>query len=179
MRFTSACARPSASTSKPYRYDRSRTMKAESVIFTVSGVVFGLVVGWMLGVQQAERVTQTPAVTAQAGPAAPGQGGAAPGSGGTSGSGGATAAPLDTARVQALEARAQASPDDAAVRAELGNLYFDAERFADAARWYEASLAIAPGNADVRTDLGICYYYMNQAPRAIEQFEVSLKTNPR
>jgi len=155
-------------------------MKAESVIFAVSGVVFGLLVGWLLGVQQAERVAPQPAALAQGSTAqAPPQGGGIAAGAGGQGGGPATAAPLDTARVQALEARASESPDDASVRAELGNLYFDAERFADAARWYEASLAIAPGNADVRTDLGICYYYMNQAPRAIEQFEVSLKTNPR
>jgi tetratricopeptide (TPR) repeat protein len=156
-------------------------MKAESVIFAVSGAVFGLLVGWMLGVQQAERVTPAPsaAAAAQGGAAAQGQGGGSPAAASGQGGGAASATPLDTARVQALEARAAEAPNDAAVRAELGNLYFDAERFADAARWYEAALAIAPDNPDVSTDLGICYYYMNQAPRAIEQFEASLKADPR
>lgn len=154
-------------------------MKAESVIFAVSGVIFGVLVGWLLGVQQAERVPSATAATAQAASPAAGQGSGAAGGPAAPAGSGTTAAPVDPARVQALEARAQASPDDAAVRAELGNLYFDAERFSDAARWYEAALELTPDDADVSTDLGICYYYMNQAPRAIRQFELSLEANPR
>lgn len=157
-------------------------MKAESIIFAVAGVVFGLLVGWLLGAQQAGGPGGPSTLAAQQQAASGASQGGAPGGTGaaTGGSGaGRAPAPLDTARVQALEARAEAAPSDAAVRAEIGNLYFDADRFQDAARWYEAALALAPGDADISTDLGICYYYMNQAPRAIRQFEQSLAANPR
>ena len=65
------------------------------------------------------------------------------------------------------------------VRLELGNLYFDAERFEDAARWYEQALAIEPRNVNASTDLGISYYYMNQPDRALQQFDRSLAIDPR
>lgn len=158
-------------------------MKAESVIFAIAGVVFGVLVGWLLGAQQAGGPGSPPTLAAeqQAASAGTSQGAASSGTAAPAGGAGAgrAPAPLDTARVQALEARAEAAPSDAAVRAEIGNLYFDADRFQDAARWYEAALALTPGDADISTDLGICYYYMNQAPRAIRQFEQSLAANPR
>ena len=50
---------------------------------------------------------------------------------------------------------------DAQARLDLGNLYFDSERFEDAARWYEQAIAIDPRNVGASTDLGISYYYMN------------------
>ena len=65
------------------------------------------------------------------------------------------------------------------MRIELGNLYFDAERFEDAARWYEQALAIEPRNVSASTDLGISYYYMNQPDRALQQFDRSLAIDPR
>ena len=49
-----------------------------------------------------------------------------------------------------------------APRVQLANLYFDAERFQDAAEWYEAALKINPRDVNASTDLGIAYYYMNQ-----------------
>lgn len=139
-------------------------MPRESLIFGIAGVFFGLLVGWMLGAQQA-RPAATSAATAA--PAAAGSGQAQ------------TAAPFDEARAAALKATAEQRPADAAPRIELGNLYFDAERFPDAAGWYEQALAAEPGNVDASTDLGIAYYYMNQADRALAQFERSLAIDAR
>ena len=96
---------------------------------------------------------------------------------GTAASAGATPPPLDEARVQDLMASASQDPTDPAARMALGNLYFDAERFAEAITWYEASLAIDPQNVDVSTHLGVSYYYTNQPERAIEQFAYSLEVD--
>ena len=74
---------------------------------------------------------------------------------------------LDDARVRALSSAADQRPQDAAVRIELGNLYFDAERFDIAASWYEAALKIDPKNVDASTDLGVSYYSLNQIDRAL------------
>ena len=65
------------------------------------------------------------------------------------------------------------------MRTQLGNLYFDAERYADASKWYEASLQIAPANPDVSTDLAVSYYYSNQVDKALAQFARSLEINPK
>jgi tetratricopeptide (TPR) repeat protein len=86
--------------------------------------------------------------------------------------------PLDQARVDALKAEAERLPKDALPRVQLGNLYFDAERFEEAILWYTEALTLNPNNVDVSTDLGVSYYYTNQPDRALEQFDRSLKLNP-
>ena len=142
-------------------------MKPESLITGIAGALFGLLCGWMLGAQQvapappAAPAAQTAAPAAQGGQQAP------------------TPAPLDVARSQALEKTAADNPRDADARTQLGNLYFDAERYPDAAKWYEASLQIAPDNPDVSTDLAVSYYYTNQVDKALAQFARSLEINPR
>ena len=70
-------------------------------------------------------------------------------------------------------------PEDAGAHVQLGNAYFDAERYADAIKWYEESLKLDPKNVDASTDLGVSYYYANQADRALAQFERSLQIAPK
>jgi tetratricopeptide (TPR) repeat protein len=142
-------------------------MSRDSVIFGIAGVFFGVIVGWIIGSQQGTAARQAPPVQQQAAAqSAPPQGQQ-------------TAAPLDESRAATLRQAAERDPRDARVRAELGNVYFDAERFQDASRWYEESLKIEPNNVNASTDLGISYYYMNQPDRALAQFDKSLAIDPR
>jgi tetratricopeptide (TPR) repeat protein len=142
-------------------------MSRDSLIFGIAGVFFGVLVGWIIGSQQGTAARQaTPVQQQAAAQSAPPQGQP-------------TAAPLDESRAANLRQAADRDPRDARVRAELGNVYFDAERFQDASRWYEDSLKIDPNNVNASTDLGISYYYMNQPDRALAQFERSLAIDPR
>ena len=135
-------------------------MSRESLFFAVSGTLFGLMVGWIIGTQRpAPSAAPAPAPAAAAAPATPGQG---------------PARAFDEARATALAGRAAAEPQNAAVRTELGNVYFDADRFDDAIKWYEEALRLNPRDPDVSTDLGIAFYYTNQADRALAQFTHSL-----
>ena len=124
---------------------------------------FGVLVGWIIGSQQVGPARPAPAAAAEA-PAGQAQTRTPP--------------PLDESRVAALKATADSSPKDAAPRIQLGNLYFDHDRFADAARWYEDALKLEPRSVDVSTDLGIAYYYMNQPDTALRQFDRSLAIEP-
>jgi tetratricopeptide (TPR) repeat protein len=140
-------------------------MSKESVVFAIAGAFFGLIVGWILGSQQAApRSAPAPAAARAEAPAAP-AGNAQP--------------PFDETRARALEVQAGRSPADPAVRAELGNLYFDGERYEQAIRWYEDSLKLDPRNVNVSTDLGVSYYYTNQPDRALAQFDRSLAIDPK
>jgi Flp pilus assembly protein TadD len=80
-----------------------------------------------------------------------------------------------TSRAATLRSAAERDPRDAEARIELGNLYFDSERFEDAVKWCEKqAVQVAPQNVNASTDLGISYYYTNQPDRALAQFERSL-----
>jgi cytochrome c-type biogenesis protein CcmH/NrfG len=147
-------------------------MNRDSWVLGVSGVVFGLLVGWIIATQLARpdaAATPTPdtAATAPADAQSP-----------TGGGQSSTATPLDEAKLRDLLAQAEKNPKDAHVRALIGNMYFDAERYPDSVKWYEASMAIDPKNPDVSTDLGVSYYYTNQTDRALQQFARSLQINP-
>ncbi len=130
----------------------------------VAGVFLGLLVGWILGSQQAgpRPGAPPPAQAAAASAAAPTP----------------SAPPLDERRVAALRDEALKNTSSPAPRVQLGNLYFDAEQYAEAARWYEEALKLDPKDPNVSTDLGIAYYYQNQPDRALQQFEQSLKIDP-
>jgi len=142
-------------------------MKPESIAYGVAGIVFGLIAGWIIGTQQA-----SPRVPAAA--AAP-QAAAAP----AGDSGGTRAAVLDETQVNALKSVAEREPANAKPRVQLANLYFDAERYDDAIKWYSEAVKLSPNDVDVSTDLGVCYYYTNQPDKALEQFDRSLKLDAR
>jgi tetratricopeptide (TPR) repeat protein len=144
-------------------------MKSDAVAFGIAGVLFGLIAGWVIGSQQA---TSRPPALALAQQAAVPQ----PGSGST---GSARAAVLDETQVNALKAVAQRETSNATPRVQLGNLYFDAERYDEAIKWYGEAQRLSPNDVNVSTDLGVSYYYSNQPDKALEQFDRSLKLDPK
>ena len=81
--------------------------------------------------------------------------------------------------MQTLTAAASSDPTNPVPPAQLGNAYFDAERYPDAVKWYEVALRLKPDDPNVSTDLGVAYYYTNQPDKAIQQFEQSLRADPK
>ena len=135
-------------------------MKAQSIVFAVVGVFFGLIVGWILGSQQGMlNRAAVPASAAQQSSAPP-------------------AKTVDENEVARLRADIQREPDNARSRVALGNLYYDAERFDEAAKWYEEALKLDPKDPNVSTDLGMAYFYLDQTDRALLQFDYSLSIDP-
>jgi tetratricopeptide (TPR) repeat protein len=141
-------------------------LKLDSLVFGIAGVCFGLIAGWVIGAQYAHRSpalstvdTSTPAPSSQA---------AAP-----------TPAIIDENRAQTLRTIAESDLKNVESRVQLGNLYYDGERYDQAIPWYEQALKLDADNADVSTDLGVSYYQTNQPDKALQQFEHSLKVNPK
>lgn len=143
-------------------------MKPESIVLAIAGIFLGVIVGWVIGSQQAS-APRVPAALQQ------------PGSTEQSATTPAAQPPrqVDEAQVQALRAAAQQNAGDVQSRVQLGNLYFDAERYQDAVTWYDEALKLAPRDANVSTDLGVSYYYLNQPDRALQQFDYSLSVDPK
>ena len=144
-------------------------MKSDAIAFGIAGIFFGLIAGWIIGTQQAG--ARPPAQVAAGQAAAPS----------TTGAGGQTtrAAVLDETQVTALKSVAEREPSSAKPRVDLANLYFDAERYDDAIKWYTEALKLQPNDVNVSTDLGVCYYYTNQPDKALAQFDHSLTIEPK
>jgi len=85
---------------------------------------------------------------------------------------------LDETKAKALENVAEKDPKNVAARTQLGNMYYDAGRFADAVKWYEQSFALNSKDVDVSTDLAISYYYNKDTDKALDQLQKSLAINP-
>ena len=141
-------------------------MKAESIVFATAGALFGLIVGWIIGSEQTVPTARAPAAAAQA-ESAPASGGGQP------------KAVLDEQQVRALQTIVERDVKNVEARIQLANLYFDAERYQDAIKYYEQAVALSPKDANVSTDLGVSYYYTNQADRALKQFDHSLSIDSK
>jgi len=139
-------------------------MRSDAIAYVVAGICFGVILGWVIATQQVRQAARQPAATVSS---APGGAAATP-----------AAPPLDTAREQALTSQLQGDPNNVAASIDLANVYFDAERWPDAIRWYEHALELDPNNTNASTDLGVSYYNDNEPDRALEQFEHSLTLDP-
>ena len=140
-------------------------MKSDAIAFGIAGIAFGLIAGWVIGTQQA--TVRTPAAAPPVAAAAPAAD-AEP-----------RAALLDETKVNALKSVAEREATNPKPRVELANLYFDAEKFDEAIKWYEAALKLNPNDVNVSTDLGVSYYYTNNPDKALEQLDRSLKIDPK
>jgi tetratricopeptide (TPR) repeat protein len=142
-------------------------MKSESIVYAIAGMCFGIILGWIIATQQPAK---TPPPAPESTVAAPqqSQGGAAP-----------QGKVLDEARVQQLTTILNSDPKNSGAAVQLGNTYFDAERYPEAIKWYEQALSLDPKNADASTDLGVSYYYTNRSDEALKQFENSLRIDPK
>jgi cytochrome c-type biogenesis protein CcmH/NrfG len=141
-------------------------MKSDSIAFGVAGIAFGLIAGWIIGTQQAKPSQPAPQPTAASSSSSTPESSNAP-------------VVVDEAKVTALTTVAEKEPTNARPRIELGNLYFDANRYDDAIKWYEQAVKLAPNDANLSTDLGVCYYYTNQPDKALARFDASLKIDPK
>lgn len=139
-------------------------MKPDAIAYVIAGMCFGVILGWVIGAEQAGRARARAPESA-----------GAPDQSGT----GQQTPQLDSRRVQELEALLERDPQNAEAAVQLANTYFDAERWEDAIRWYERALEIDPDNANASTDLGVSYYYTNRPDHALKQFDYSLKLDPK
>lgn len=141
-------------------------MSKDALIVGIAGAFFGVLVGWIIGSQQAAPHAAVPAAASAQSSAAQSSGAPAP-------------PPLDESKAASMKTIADQNPRDADTRIQLGNMYFDAGRYQEAATWYEQALKLRPKDVNVSTDLGIAYYYMNDSDRALAQFDKSLEIDPK
>ena len=72
----------------------------------------------------------------------------------------------------------KSDPNNAALLAQVGNIYYDIKQYPVAIDYYERSLRLEPNNSSVRTDLGTAYWYTGDTDTAITQFNKVLSSEP-
>jgi tetratricopeptide (TPR) repeat protein len=124
-----------------------------------AGVLFGIIVGYMLGVSQSG-AGSLPVAAASTTAAAP-----------------ATVA--SEPELQAYRNILASDPKNVRANVELANRLYDASRYAEAIPYYQQAFAGDPKNVSVSTDLATALYYAGRPDEALAQFDRSLAIDPR
>jgi tetratricopeptide (TPR) repeat protein len=125
----------------------------------LAGVLFGVIVGYMLGVSQS-RAGSLPVAAAST----------------------TAAAPATVASEQELQAYRNilaSDPKNVRANVELANRLYDASRYAEAIPYYQQAFAGDPKNVSVSTDLATALYYAGRPDEALAQFDRSLAIDPK
>lgn len=88
------------------------------------------------------------------------------------------AAPLDQAQVAALMAKIAADPQDSASLQTLGNMYYDANDFANALTFYEKAVLLAPKDDGRWIAVAAAAFQSGNDSRAFEAWNKALAINP-
>lgn len=80
-------------------------------------------------------------------------------------------------KAEPLLAKLKDSPNDPALLAEIGNLYYDAQQFDSAQEYYGRSVAAKP-TAENLTLLANTYHYTGDTDKAIATFNRALQVDP-
>src|ERR1700740_1485445 len=78
---------------------------------------------------------------------------------------------LAETQAQPLLAQLKNDPNNPTLLYQIGNLYYDAQQYPDAVKYYENALRINPKETNVRTDLGTAYHLMGQPDQAIKEYD--------
>jgi tetratricopeptide (TPR) repeat protein len=87
--------------------------------------------------------------------------------------------PMDMAqKLTELLQKSGEEPRNAAIHAEIGNIYYDIKEYEKAVQAYQKSLDIQPADPYVETDLATCLHYLGRDDEALERFDHVLKHTP-
>src|ERR1700739_4277305 len=78
-----------------------------------------------------------------------------------------------------LLAQLKSDPNNPTLLYQIGNLYYDAQQYPDAVKYYEIALRINPKETNVRTALGSAYHLMGQPDQAIKEYDEVLKVDSK
>lgn len=147
-------------------------MSRDNIVYTVCGLLLGLVIGSFLlgpklarsklaGPDQIQTAASSTAPAARESAAMP-----------AATAGGAAGSPMEQVRQQLdmLKKRIEQNPTDFDALVQLGNMYMDVSKFPQAIDYFKRALAVRE-EPSVRTDLGICYKQSGQMQQARDAFQ--------
>ena len=83
------------------------------------------------------------------------------------------------AQAEPLLAQLKTTPNDADLLYKIGNLYYDAQQYPQAVKFYESCLKINPKATDVRTDMATAYHFMGESDLALKEYNEVLKVDSK
>jgi len=143
-------------------------MNRDTAVFTACGFALGLVIGSFLVGPHLAKAAAPAAAPAEQAPAAAAAPAAAP-----------SMDQMNAVRQQigTLKAAIERDPKNFDALVQLGDMYMDAAKFAEAIGYFERALEVRD-EPSVRTDLGICYKNAGQPEKALAAFERSAAASP-
>jgi tetratricopeptide (TPR) repeat protein len=138
----------------------NQTFTPLTAVTGIAGVLFGIIVGYLLGASQAPAATAATAAAPAAAQAAP-------------------AALVNEQELQAYRSILAADPTNLKANVELGNRLYDAGRYSEAIPYYQQAFTSDPKNVSVSTDLATALFYAGRADDALAQFDRSLRIDPK
>jgi tetratricopeptide (TPR) repeat protein len=148
-------------------------MSRDNVVYSVCGLLLGLVIGsFLLGPKLArsklagpDQIPSGSTPSAAMTPSAP-ESAAMPAA-----AGGGAASPMEQVRQQLemLKKQVAQNPNDFDALVQLGNMYMDVSKFPQAIDYFKRALAVRE-EPTIRTDLGICYKQSGQNENARDAF---------
>jgi Flp pilus assembly protein TadD len=152
-------------------------MSRDNVIFTICGLLLGLILGSMvIGPKLAQ--SKLAGATVPAGTAEPSTPGATSLNGPPAAPGSMEAMAAVRKQLDALKATVERDPSNFEALVQLGNMYMDVTKWPQAVGYYERALRIRE-EPEVRTDLGICYRNSGQMEKALESFRRVSAAKPK
>ena len=88
------------------------------------------------------------------------------------------APPVDPELLRALLGEVEASPEDPAARAAVGDLHLGARDFSEAAYWLQQARNLDPSDLDIRSRLAFALLGLGDLPGAVAGYEAVLAEDP-
>ena len=77
-----------------------------------------------------------------------------------------------------LKEQLKGTPEDWAIYARLGDVYFRLRRFEDAIKYYKKAIELNPDDVDTYNDLGLSNHYMGKSVEGLKYIEEGIKRDP-
>lgn len=134
-------------------------MNRESIIFGVSGVIIGFLLGLLVGAKTLGGPSQQTAATSEQSQ---------------------SVAAMDNlhARITELENLVARDPKNLQAWVTLGNSYYDAQNAKKAVEAYARALELKPDDANILTDQGVMFRTLGFYDKALKNFEMAYKVKP-
>ena len=82
------------------------------------------------------------------------------------------------ARIDTLKAKLFDDPNSELLLSDLGDAYFESQRFQEAILIYEKAATINPQNPDVLNDLALSYHYTGETEQALNALNRAIEADP-